>query len=108
MKKNLSRVLIQVHLNSSLANICKALENTKIKNYMIHRKKNKLKTSFVSPGWCGSVEGVLTCEPKGHQFSSQSRAYAQVVGGSPVGGVQKATTLIFLSLSPCLPLSKNK
>ena len=24
------------------------------------------------PGWCGSVVGVLACEPKGHWFNSQS------------------------------------
>ena len=25
-----------------------------------------------NPGWCGSVDWVLACEPNGHQFDSQS------------------------------------
>ena len=62
------------------------------------------------PGWCGSVDWVMACEPKGHWFDSQSGLWAT----SAVGGVWEAMdiscTLEFLSLSFSLPsfLSKNK
>lgn len=47
MQKNLSRDLPQVNLNISLANVRKALGNKKIKNHVVHRKKNELLNSFV-------------------------------------------------------------
>ena len=45
-----------------------------------------------SPGWCGSVDLVLACEPKGCQFDSQSRHMPGLQARSPVGGMQEATT----------------
>ena len=51
------------------------------------------------------------CEPKGHQFDSQSRAHAWVVGQVPSRWHERGNhTLMFLPLSLSLPspLSKNK
>ena len=31
-----------------------------------------LNSIFCSPGWCGSVDCMLSCKPKGHWFDSQS------------------------------------
>ena len=68
--------------------------------------KNCCKNSTWSPGWCGSVDWVLACEPKGHQFNSQSRAHACVAGQVSRGGhVRGNHILIFPSLSS--PFSKN-
>ena len=57
-------------------------------------------------GWCGSVDWVLACEPKGHQFHSQSRHRPGLQARSPVGGAWEATTHWCFSpfLSPSLPL----
>ena len=61
------------------------------------------------PGWCGSVDWVPVCESKGHQFDSQSRPYPWVLGQVPhMGHMRGNQTLMFLSLSPSFPLSKNK
>ena len=38
------------------------------------------------PGWCGSVDWVLDCEPKGHQFNSQSGHMSGLRARSPAGG----------------------
>ena len=74
---------------------------------------NSLLKPLYNPGWCGSVEWVQACEPKGHHFDSQCRSHVQVVGWVPSGGcVRGKHTLMFLSLSSLslsLPLSlKNK
>ena len=68
-------------------------------------RKNK-----ASPGWCGSVDQARACEPKGHQFNSQSGHMPGLWARSPVGDTQEATTLMLVSLSSFLPspLSKNK
>ena len=60
-----------------------------------------------SPGWCGSVDWVLTCEPRGHWFDSQSGHMPWLQARSPVGGMWEATThwCFSPSLSPSLPLS---
>ena len=51
-----------------------------------------------SPGWCGSVDGVLA--PKGCQFAFQSRAHAWFVGQVPeTGCVRGNHTSMVLSLS---------
>ena len=68
------------------------------------------------PGWGGSVDWVLVCEPKGHQFDLQSGHMLGLWARSPVGDIREATsqclsyTSMFLSLSLSLPslLSKNK
>ena len=41
-----------------------------------------------SPGWCGSVDSVPACEPKGHRFNSQSEHMPGLQAGSPVGSAQ--------------------
>ena len=66
-----------------------------------------LKRLSPSPGWCGSVDWVWACKPKGCQFDSQSGYMSVLQARSPVGGVQEATThwCFFPSLSPYRPLS---
>ena len=58
-------------------------------------------------GWCGSVDWVLACEPKGHQFNSQSGHMPGLQARSSVGGEWEVTTpwCFSPSLSPSLPLS---
>ena len=54
------------------------------------RKENLLKS--YCPGWCGSVDWVSACKPKGRQFDSQS---GTCLGGGPdppSRGAQGATT----------------
>ena len=62
---------------------------------------------WYSPGWCGSVDWVPACEPKGHWFDSQSGHMPGLWARSPVGGAREATThwCFSLSLSLSLPLS---
>ena len=69
-----------------------------------------LNFNYINPGWCGSVDWMLACKPKGHQFNSQSRHMPGLQARSPVRGTQEATThwCFSPSLSPSLPLSKNK
>ena len=43
-------------------------------------------------GWCGSVDWVPTCKPKGHQFDSQSGQMSGLRARSPVGSMWQATT----------------
>ena len=75
-----------------------------IYNKMILRNRKK------RPGWCGSVDWAPDCKPKGREFNSQSEHMPGLQAGSPVGGAQVATTqwCFSSSLSPSLPLSKNK
>ena len=73
---------------------------------------------ILSPSWCGSVDWVPACKPKGCLFNSQSGHRPGLWARSPVGGMWEATThwtslsLSLFSLSPFLsplpPLSKNK
>ena len=62
--------------------------------------------SSLDPGWCGSVDWVPACEPKGHRFDSQSGHMPGLQARSPIGGVQEATThwCFSPSLSPSLLL----
>ena len=61
------------------------------------------------PGWCGSVDWVLACEPKGYWFDSQSGHMPGLQARSPFGGMQETINwciscmLMFLSLSISLP-----
>ena len=59
------------------------------------------------PGWCGSVDRVPACEPKGCRFNSQSRHMPGFRAMSPVGSPWEATThwCFYPSLSLFLPLS---
>ena len=66
-----------------------------------------------SPGWCGLVGWVLACEPKGHQFDSQSGYMPGLRATFSVGGVWEATNWCIFHISmisPSFPslLSKNK
>ena len=71
---------------------------------------------WLSPGWCGSVDWVPDCKPKGCRLDSQSGHMPGLQARSPLGGLREATdqrlshTLMFLSLSFSLssPLSLNK
>ena len=70
-----------------------------------------IRESTSSPGWCGSVDWVLACKPKGSRFNSQSGHMPGLWARSPVGRHARGNhTLIFLSLSFSLssPLIKNK
>ena len=70
------------------------------------RNKAKIIKISTSAGWGGSLDRVPACEPKGHQFDSQARTYAWVAGQVPSRGRTRDNhTLMFLSLSPSLPLS---
>ena len=59
----------------------------KYRSYGFH-----LKLLAVSPGWCGSVDCVLDCKAKGHQFDSQSGHRLGLWARSPGRGVQETTT----------------
>ena len=60
---------------------------------------------FLGPGWCGSGDWVLACEPKGCRFDSQSGHIPALWARSPVGGMQEATNVsLFLFLPPFLSL----
>ena len=63
-----------------------------------------------TPGWCGSVDWVPDYKSKCRLFDSQSGHRPGLPAGSPVGGVQEATTHWCFSLPFSLPspLSKNK
>ena len=67
------------------------------------------KNNYRSPGWCGSMDSVAACEPKGHQFDSQLGHMPRMWDRSPVGSPQEATThwCFSPSLSPSIPLSKK-
>ena len=51
-----------------------------------------LRIRQMCPGWCGSVDWVLACKPKGVQFDSQSGHMPGLWARSPVGGTWEATT----------------
>ena len=72
---------------------------------------NNVSKSTHTPGWCGSVDWVLTCKPEGPRFDSQFRAHAWVAGQVPSRGPMRGNhTLTFLCLSFSLPsfLKVNK
>ena len=63
------------------------------------------------PGWCGSVDCLLSCEPESCRFDSQSKAHAWVAGQVPSRGCVRGNhALMFLSLcfSFLSALYKNK
>ena len=66
-----------------------------------------IKKDHLILGWCGSVDWVPACEPKGHGFDSQSGHMPGLGARSPDGGVWKATTHWCFSLSFSLTFSKN-
>ena len=66
------------------------------------------------PGWCGSVDSMPACEPKGHWFNSWSGQVPGLQARSPLGGVWEETShsishiSMFLSLFFSLPSSPSK
>ena len=50
------------------------------------------KKGGMSPGWCGSVDGVPAYKPKGCRFNSQSGHVPGLLARSPVGDAQEVTT----------------
>ena len=64
--------------------------------------KTGLKIGKRGPGWCGSGDWALACEPKGCQFNSQSGHRPGLWARSPLRGTQEATahTLSFSLPSP--------
>ena len=67
------------------------------------------------PGWCGSVDWALACEPKGHWFYPLSRQMLRLHAGPLLGVCKRQPTDVSLaywslssSLSPSLPLSLKK
>ena len=64
-----------------------------------------IKKNLAGPGWCGSVDWVPACEPKGCQFDFQSGHMPRLWAMSPVGGVKEVTLMLpFLPPFPSLPL----
>ena len=67
---------------------------------------NNFKKYFIyCSGWCGSVDWVPACEPKGRWFNSQSEHMPGLWARSPVSGAWEATTHwhIGVSLSLFVP-----
>ena len=68
----------------------------------------------LGPGWCGSVDWVPACEPKGHQFDSQSGHMPGLQARCLVRGMWEVTSQLILlsshlsSLSLPLLLKINK
>ena len=58
----------------------------------VRLEKGRLERMGVSPGWCGSVDRALACEPKGRWFDSQSGHMPGLWTRSLVGIIQEATT----------------
>ena len=52
-------------------------------NFGWRTKKCSVKSSNSIPSWCGSMDGVLACKPKGHWFNSQSGHMPGLQTGSP-------------------------
>ena len=66
-------------------------------------KEKKVKKEKKGPGWCGSVDSALACEPKGHHFASQIRAHAWVTGQAPCLGVCMTGNHTLMFHCPSLP-----
>ena len=65
-----------------------------------------VRNTEMHPGCYGSVDWVPACEPKGWLIGFTVRAQAWVAGQVPSRGRTRGNhTLMFLSLSPSLPLS---
>ena len=60
------------------------------------------------PGWCGSVDWVPACKPKGRWFDSQSGHMPGLWARSPVGGAREETTHWCFSPLILLPLPSLK
>ena len=76
--------------------------------YRVHTKTvQTISKRAFSPGWCGSVDWVLACEPKGCWFDSQSGHMPGLQARFSVGAKWEATThwCFSPSLSPSPPLS---
>ena len=61
--------------------------------------------NYFSPGWCGSVDWMLACEPKGRQFNSQSGHMPELGAKVPSWGYEKHNQSVCLShIDISLPL----
>ena len=72
---------------------------------------HKIKDIFFCPGWCGSVDCMPACKPKGCWFDSQSGHMPGLWDRLPNSGCVRGNhTFMFLTLffSFPSPLSKNK
>ena len=56
------------------------------KVYGMWIKYKTIKNMMWNPGWCGSVDWVLACEPKGPRFDSQSGLHSWVTDQVPEVG----------------------
>ena len=61
--------------------------------YIMSHFQKSYNNNTRSPSWCGSVDAVPACKPKGHWFGSQSGYMPGFQARSPLGGVREATTL---------------
>ena len=91
--------------------LCSYFKNNhqvQLRNQPLHSKVNVI--ILIIPNWCGSVDWVPACEPKGCWFDSQSGHMPELQARSLVEGTRGNHTLMFLSLSFSLPspVSKNK
>ena len=89
-------------LSNSFTKIFKISEKNSIWTIKFLMRKYFTKVVFLknhySPGWRGSVDWALDCEPKGHRFDSQPGLQAR----PPGGGMWEATIHWCFSLSPSL------
>ena len=66
---------------------------------------------WLHPGWCGSVDWVPACEPKGCQLDSHSGHLPGLWARSPGGGLRETTNYnvsLPLYLPPFPSLKMNK
>ena len=67
---------------------------------------------YYCPGWCGSVDWLRSCEPRGRWLHSQPGHMPGLWARSPAGGVWEASThwcfspSLSLSLPLCLKINK--
>ena len=83
--------------------LCSYFKNNhqvQLRNQPLHSKVNVI--ILITPDWCGSVDWVPACEPKGCWFDSQSGHMHGLQARSPVGVVREGNWSMF---SPCLSSS---
>ena len=70
---------IAVLINEKINFKTKAIPRDKEGHYIMVKET-------ICPGWCGSVDCMLDCKPKGHWFDSQSGLMPGWWARSPVDG----------------------
>ena len=100
----------QKNLNSSWSKWPTGESPQTLEEPPVLKEKCLFKKVYRSPGWCGSVDWTLACEPKGRQFNSQSGHMPGLWARSSFGGIWEASTHWCFSPSFFLPslLSKSK